>query len=272
VTTVTNGRGSSPAFRMICEVRPPVRPALDGVRRQIAMLGRGTDAILVTENAIGVPSISSLAVAREVTSLGRKPIAVLNARDRNLIGLYRDLLTAAASGTDEFLFVGGDPVVAPHTALTVRSMLEESRRFCDKMQIAQMTIGVATGTGVLPLWKRGADALFVQATFCLDELLAWREQTAFGGPVYAGVLVPPSASRARRWNNELPGVTVPDELIAELDDDPIAGVAFACDFVDRIASSGAFEGVHITPGIRHRELAAHLDLRLCRVAVERAPI
>jgi len=106
----------------------------------------------------------------------------------------------------------------------------------------------------------------------LSELLAWRERTTFIGPVYAGVLVPPSAYRARRWNHELPGITVPNELIAELDDDPNAGVTFACDFVDRIESSGAFDGVHIIPGVRHREMAAHLDLRLCRVAVEGAAI
>jgi len=257
---------------MICEVRPPVRPELDELRRQIAVLGRGVDAILVTENAIGVPSISSLAVAREVSSLGRKAIAVLNARDRNLIGLRRDLLTAGESGTDELLFVGGDPLAASQATLTVRSMMEESRRFCDKMRIAPMVIGVATPIGVLPPWKRSADALFVQASFSLRELLAWRERTAFIGPVYAGVLVPPSAARARRWNHELPGVTVPDELIAELDDDPNAGVAFACDFVERLESSGAFDGVHIVPGVRHRALAAHLDLLRYRGVVEGATL
>lgn len=35
-------------------------------------------------------------------------IACLNARDRNLPGLRRDLLTAAAYGVDQFLFVNGD--------------------------------------------------------------------------------------------------------------------------------------------------------------------
>ena len=40
--------------------------------------------------------------------MGGRSIACLNARDRNLLGFRRDLLTAAAYGVDEFLFVYGD--------------------------------------------------------------------------------------------------------------------------------------------------------------------
>ena len=40
--------------------------------------------------------------------MGGHTIACLNARDRNLLGFRRDLLTAAAYGVDEFLFVYGD--------------------------------------------------------------------------------------------------------------------------------------------------------------------
>ena len=41
--------------------------------------------------------------------MGGRSIACLNARDRNLLGFRRDLLTASlAYGVDEFLFVYGD--------------------------------------------------------------------------------------------------------------------------------------------------------------------
>ena len=40
--------------------------------------------------------------------MGGRSIACLNARDRNLLGLQRDLLTAAAYGVNQFLFVYGD--------------------------------------------------------------------------------------------------------------------------------------------------------------------
>ena len=40
--------------------------------------------------------------------MGGRSIACLNSRDRNLLGFRRDLLTAAAYGVSEFLFVYGD--------------------------------------------------------------------------------------------------------------------------------------------------------------------
>ena len=63
--------------------------------------------------------------------MGGRTIACLNARDRNLLGLRRDLLTAAAYGVDQFLFVYGDrPSSGSRTGqLTVRSMIEELRAF-----------------------------------------------------------------------------------------------------------------------------------------------
>jgi hypothetical protein len=69
------------------------------------------------------------------------------------------LLTAGEFGTDEPLFDGGDPVVAAHTTLTVRSIAEESRIVCDEIGIAPMNIGFASGNGVLPSRKSGASEL-----------------------------------------------------------------------------------------------------------------
>jgi len=38
-----------------------------------------------------------------------------------------------------------------------------------------------------------------------------------------------------------------------------AGVDFACGMVDDIRQSGAFDGVHLIPVSRHREIAARLE-------------
>jgi len=51
--------------------------------------------------------VSSIAVAHEVDQMGGRSIACLNARDRNALGFRCDLLTGAAYGVDEFLFVYG---------------------------------------------------------------------------------------------------------------------------------------------------------------------
>src|SRR3954447_15810295 len=101
------------------------------VRHQIGVLSRVSSRFLIPDNHIGRATVSSIAVAHEVALMGGRPIACLNARDRNVLGFRRDLLTAAAYGVDEFLFVYGD---RPETGrrsddLTVRKMLEEARRF-----------------------------------------------------------------------------------------------------------------------------------------------
>jgi hypothetical protein len=59
-------------------------------------------------------------------------------------------------------------------------------------------IGVTTGLAPLPAWKQEADFLFVQVSFSLPELLAWRASIEFAGPVYAGVLVKPPAGSSRK--------------------------------------------------------------------------
>src|SRR2546430_7069583 len=115
-------------FELVCEVEPPTRPDLMHVRHQIGVLSKVAHSFLIPDNHIGRATVSSIAVAHEVAAMGGRPIACLNARDRNLLGFRRDLLTAAAYGVEEFLFVYGD---RPETGsrsddLNVRAMIREA--------------------------------------------------------------------------------------------------------------------------------------------------
>jgi 5,10-methylenetetrahydrofolate reductase len=251
-----------PGFEVICEIQPPTRPDLMPVRHQIGVMSRIAAAFLVPDNHLGRATVSSVAVAHEVDQMGGRAVACLNARDRNLLGFRRDLLTAAAYGVDEFLFVYGDrPVSGSRTdELTVRSMMEELRGFAGfALAGVEPRVAVTTRLGRLPQWKTEADSLFVQASFRADALAAWRETVDFEGRVYAGVLVPPSAARARKWAAELPEVDVPLEWIDAVDRDPAAGVSLSCELIAEIAALGGFDGVHLIPGVRYREMAAALE-------------
>ena len=92
----------------ICEIEPATTPDLTRVRHQIGVLSPVATTFLIPDNHIGRATVSSVAVAHEVQQMGGRSIACLNARDRNLLGFRRDLLTAAAYGVDQFLFVYGD--------------------------------------------------------------------------------------------------------------------------------------------------------------------
>ena len=247
-------------FEIICEVQPAIRPDLTGVRHQIGVMSKVASAFLIPDNHIGRATVSSVAVAHEVDLMGGRAIACLNARDRNLLGFRRDLLTAAAYNVDEFLFVFGDRPKSGRRAeeLTVRSMMDETRDFSEQSR-REVRIGVTTRLGDLPEWKISADFLFVQVSFELDALLRWRERTAFDGKVYAGVLVPPSAARARKWVEEIPEISVSESWIHAIDARSEAGIDSACTLVDSIRGSGAFDGVHLVPGVRYREVAHRLE-------------
>ncbi len=247
-------------FEVVCEVEPPTRPDLMHVRHQIGVLSKVASAFLIPDNHIGRATVSSVAVAHEVEQMGGRSIACLNARDRNLLGFRRDLLTAAAYGVDQFLFVYGDrPSSGARTGqLTVRSMIEELRGFPTEGS-RPFRAGVAAGPGPLPAWTRDADFVFAQVRFSLDEMLEWRAQTDFDGLVYAGVMVVPSVSMARKIGADIQQLAVPDEWLAAIDRDPTAGVSLACDLVEAVRESGAFDGVHLIPVSRYREVAAHLE-------------
>ena len=247
---------------LICEIQPPTRPDLKAVRHQIGVMSRIASGFLIPDNHLGRATISSVAVAHEVDQMGGRAIACLNARDRNLLGFRRDLLTAAAYGVDEFLLVYGDrPSSGARTGeLTVRSMMTELRDFAGfRTSGIAPRVGVTTRLGALPAWKAEADFLFAQASYRAAALAAWRGTVDFGGAVYAGVLVPPSGATARKWKSELPEIDIPEAWIDAVDNDPAEGVRMACELVGDIAEMDGFAGVHLIPGVRYREVAARLE-------------
>src|ERR1700733_6504242 len=197
-------------FQVICEIQPPTRPDLMHVRHQIGTLAKVAGSFLIPDNHIGRATVSSVAVAHEVEAMGGRSIACLNSRDRNLLGFRRDLLTAAAYGVDQFLFVYGDkPSSGGRTSdLTVRTMIEEARRLTAEPAFAGVPafrVGTAAALRPLPAWKRTADV-----------------------PVYAGVLVIASAEHARRLAAAIPDIEIPARLVEQVAADRLAGVAAAC--------------------------------------------
>ena len=250
-------------FSILCEIEPPRRPDIHRVREQIETLRPVCDGFLIPDNHLGRATVSSVAVAHEVAYLGSCSIACLNARDRNILGFRRDLLTAAAYGVDHFLFVYGDPPKEGRRAqdLTVRGMIDEVRSFgTDPLfqGFPSFRVGTTARAGSPLKWRARADFLFVQITYSIDRLLRWRESLDFDGRIYGAVLVLASSRMAARVNAAVPDIRVPQSIIDKLDDDPQVGLDIACDQIDAIKSSGAFDGVHLVPVGRFREMAERL--------------
>lgn len=251
-------------FEVVCEIEPATTPDLTRVRHQIGVMTPVSSSFLIPDNHIGRATVSSVAVAHEVQAMGGRAMACLNARDRNLLGFERDLLTAAAYGVEEFLFVYGDkPTTGGRTSeLTVRSMVDHARAATDATAFTgarPFRLGVTTRLTPVPAWKLTADFLFVQVSFSLDRLLAWRDTIDPDAQVYAGVMVLASAAMARRLLAAAPDIDIPDDLIQAVDAHPDAGIDTAIELIDGIEASGAFTGVHLVPVSRYRQVAARLE-------------
>lgn len=251
-------------FEIICEIEPPTRPDLRHVRHQIGVLAPVAHSFLIPDNHMGRATVSSIAVAHEVAAMGGRSIACLNSRDRNLLGFRRDLLTAAAYGVSEFLFVYGDkPTAGDRTSeLTVRAMMDGVRGLAGDPAFAAsppFRIGVAAGPRRLPRWKHDADFVFAQMSFSADALLRWRDSVPPEIPVYAGVMVLASPAMAGRLAANVPDIDIPPALVERVARDRRAGVDAACALIDELRGSGAFRGVHLVPVSRYREVALQLE-------------
>ncbi|MDP9224025.1 MAG: methylenetetrahydrofolate reductase [Actinomycetota bacterium] len=250
-------------FTTLIEIEPSRQPDIDHIRKQISVLSGIADAYLIPDNHLGRATISSVAVAHEVAYMGGLGIACLNARDRNLLGFRRDLLTAASYGVDHFLFVYGDPPREGRRTqdLTVRGMLDEVTSFTDGplfQGYPEFRVGTVARPGRALDWRVRADFIFVQVTYSLHDLVAWRESLDYHGKIYAAVLVLASSRMARRINAALPDIRIPQSVADKLDDDPSVGVDLACEQIETIRSSGAFDGIHLVPVGRYREIAQRL--------------
>jgi methylenetetrahydrofolate reductase (NADPH) len=209
------------------------------VRHQIGVLSKVASAYLIPDNHVGRATVSSIAVAHEVDRMGGRSIACLNARGSQCPRI--PTRSADGRGLRRRRVPGRlrrrSGLRARTGQLTVRSMIEYLRRFSDEHQgyAGEFRAGVTTRLQALPAWKGAADFLFVQVSFDLDQLLAWRDPLAFDGKVYAGVMVLPSTSMARKLVADIPEITVPQGWIDAVEHDRRAGVELACGLAQSIA-------------------------------------
>jgi len=68
-----------------------------------------------------------------------------------------------------------------------------------------------------------------------------------------------SAAMARRLAAAIPDIEIPGWLADKVARDKMAGVEAACQQITRLRDSGAFDGVHLVPVNRYREMSARLE-------------
>jgi 5,10-methylenetetrahydrofolate reductase len=229
-------------FAVTVEYNPPkgtnVTALLDNAK---SLVGR-VHGVNVTDNTAAIMRASSLSICRLLYEMGHDPVMQMTCRDRNRLGIQSDLLGAHLLGIRNILCLTGDyPTVGDHKdAKPVYDL--------DSVQIMQLVRGLNNGRDLAgnkldgstdyligaavtpeadPLGpmlakfetkvRAGAQFFQTQAIYHPEQFGSFMQAVRpFKVKVLAGILLLRSAKMAEFMNANIPGVSVPEEMIAEL--------------------------------------------------------
>ena len=174
--------------------------------------------------------------------MGIETVAHYCCRDRNLLGMLSDILGAAAAGLRNILIITGDPPkMGPYPEATAVFDIDSIGltnlvyRLNHGLDPGGNPIGGATkwaiGVGVNPgaidlerelsrfAWKvdAGADFAVTQPVFDPRQLEAFRKRVEqYRIPIVAGIWPLMSSRNAEFLANEVPGVSVPEDILRRM--------------------------------------------------------
>ena len=269
-------------FVVTMEVDPPRGADPWPVFTAIHDLADRLTAVNIADSPTAKLRMSPIALASLVQDrLRLETIFHLTCRDRNLLGLQAELLGAHALGVRNILtLTGDDPKLGDHP--------EASGVFdVDSKGLAQMAaslnrgqdyhgrdldnatdffIGAVANPGMEDLSKEvsrvrekiahGVQFFQTQPVYSLEQVERFAAAANTAVPFIYGIMPVKSVKQAQYLNEHVPGVQVPDEMVAILEKDGAAGgMEYLCNLVQQLKPQVA--GIHIFP-MRQYHLAEQL--------------
>jgi len=231
-------------FVTTIEITPPKGPNPEAMIESVQAIRKvGVDAVNVPDGPRAQNRMGAIAVAVLLQQrVGIEAVLHYCCRDRNLLGMHSDLLGCAALGVRNLLLITGDPPkMGPYPEATavfdidsigLTNMVSLMNRGLDLGgnpfgEPTKFTIGVGVNPGHLDLdyelrrleWKvkAGAEYAITQPVFdaaVLERFLKRIEPLRL--PIVAGIWPLLSYRNAQFMNNEVPGVSVADEVMERM--------------------------------------------------------
>jgi 5,10-methylenetetrahydrofolate reductase len=235
--------------------------------------------------------MSSVGICALLTRMGYAPIMQISCRDRNRIAIQGDVLGAAAMGVANILCLTGDGVQAgdqpgakPVFDLDSMSLLETIRIMRDNEKFLSgrkltspphVFLGAAINPFAPPYdfrplrlaKKIAAGAQFVQSQYCFDVPMFREYMTRVRDLgldekcfIMCGVGPLASAKTAKWIRNNVPGVHIPDSVIARLEgaqDQKKEGKQLCIDIINEVKEIPGVAGVHVM-AYRQEEYVAEI--------------
>lgn len=277
--TTLSDKIKSSHFAMTAEIVPPISATANRLLEEAAVLRGIVDAVNVTDGAGAATTMSSFSAAALLASDGHEPVLQITCRDRNRIALTADLLGAAAQGCYNLLMLMGDdpakgdqPEAKPVFDLDSREMMQIATQLREEGKLPSgksvdepppFYIGAADMPIDPPAdWKPeglqakiASGAQFAQTQFCFEPEVAKRYISRLndeGITEQIGVLLgigPILSEKSARWmNDNLYGVTIPEEIISRLSqasDARSEGRKLCAELIQQYREIPGLAGVHI---------------------------
>ncbi|MEO8946622.1 MAG: bifunctional homocysteine S-methyltransferase/methylenetetrahydrofolate reductase [Gemmatimonadaceae bacterium] len=271
------------------ELVPPRGVDASKLLRDAAALHKaGVDAINVPDGPRAQSRMAAVLTSLLIEQNARiETVTHYCCRDRNLLGMLSDLLGAAAVGLRNVLLITGDPPkMGPYPSATavfdidsigLTNLVSHLNRGLDPGGNAigeptQFVIGVGVNPAALDVanerrrfeWKveAGAEYAITQPVFDAEQLEVFmRSIESLKIPVVAGIWPLVSVRNAEFLANEVPGVTVPSEVISRMrranalskEHAVQEGIAIAREMLERVRPVVA--GVQVSAPFGKAELA-----------------
>lgn len=281
---------TSNEFVVTAEITPKLSANPQDILQQVQPLKGRADAVNVTDGAGARVAMSSLAASALLVQDGFEPVVQMTCRDRNRIAIAADVIGAAALGIRNLLALTGDdptsgdePEAKPVFDLSSRNIIELTRSMSDDGKTASgrelsgrpnLFVGAADAPFDPPadwrpdglLDKVAAGAQFVQTQFCFEPAIVKRYLIVledFGILEKASIIIgvgPIASSRSARWmNDNLFGVTIPDQTVKRLDDakdEAAEGLKICVELIQAYQEMPGVSGVHVMAPAQKPERAA----------------
>ncbi len=278
-------------FAVTAELNPPDSANPEDVYERASIFDGWVDGINAVDASGANCHMSSVGICALLTRMGYAPIMQISCRDRNRIAIQGDVLGGSAMGVQNILCLTGDGVQAgdqpgakPVFDLDSMSLLETIRTMRDEGKFLSgrklttpppVFIGAAINPFVPPqefraqhfAKKVAAGAQFVQSQYCYDvpmfkDFMARSRDLGLTEKCFVMVGVGPLASaKTARWmRSNVPGVHIPDHIIARLEgakDQKAEGKQICIDILNECKDIEGVNGAHVM-AYRQEEFVAEI--------------
>jgi len=230
-------------FVVTGELTPPKGTDLSRLFATAELLRGSVDAINITESPRARMSMDARAVSKLLLDRGIETLVQITSRDRNRIAIQSDLLGAAALGLRNFVFMGGDspaggdhPDAKPVFDLTASGLLAAAEALRQGKDFAgnalagtpDLFLGATCNPGAPNFQAEventrrkidaGARMLQTQAIYHGDVLKRFMDAVKPDGVAILAGVIPLKSEKSAPWlMANLPGVTVPADIVEAMD-------------------------------------------------------